>query len=108
LPDFAGRRLVHLDDLADFIDRKTEPLAAQDLADEMAVRRTKKPGAASPYRLDQPLILIKPQRSRRDIELSGQFGDRIIFTHPNSPAERPVSPSTAVHDQARHCIQSRL
>ena len=37
LPHLARRLLVHLDDFADLVDREAEPLAAQDLPDEMPV-----------------------------------------------------------------------
>src|SRR5262245_46875608 len=53
LAHLTRRRLVHLDDFANFRDRKTQPLSAQDLPDQMAVGWTKQARAASPDRLDQ-------------------------------------------------------
>ena len=83
LPDFTGRLLVHLDDLANLVDREAEPLAAHDLAHEVPVGRAEQPRAPAPHRRDQPLILVEAQRARRDVELAGQLRDGIIF------AQRP-------------------
>lgn len=61
LPCFAGRLTVHLDDLVDFRDGKTEPLAAQDLLYQMAIGRTEQSRATASYRSDQAFVFVETQ-----------------------------------------------
>ena len=81
LPRLARRFLVHVNDLADLGDGETEPLAAQDLLDEMAVGGAEQARAPAAHRRDQPLVLVEPQRTRRDAEFAGQFGDGVVVAH---------------------------
>src|SRR5690606_4270281 len=86
LSRLSRRFAVHLDDVADFGDGKAEPLAAQDLPDQMTVRGPEQTCTSAPDRLDQPLILVKAQGAGRDAEFPRQFRNRVIFAHGRNPS----------------------
>src|SRR5690606_28487622 len=79
------RRLaVNADQLADLGNGEAEPLAAQDLAKELAVARPVQPRTAAPHRLDQPLVPVETQGPRRDVEFARQLGNGVEIAQPGS------------------------
>jgi len=61
LPRLAGRLTIHLDDFVDFGDRKTKPLATQNLLEKMTVGGTEQSCAATSHRSDQAFIFVEAQ-----------------------------------------------
>ncbi|CVI57893.1 hypothetical protein AGR9A_Cc120049 [Agrobacterium salinitolerans str. Hayward 0363] len=79
LARFARRFLVDVNDLANFGDRETDTTTAQDFLNEAAVRSPEKPCAPATFRVNQSLVLVKPQGAGGNTEFACQFGYAIIL-----------------------------
>ena len=68
--------IVEVDHLADLGQRETDALAAQDPGEPRAIALRIDPRGAAAFGGDQPLILVKAQRTRGDVELCREIGNR--------------------------------
>ena len=76
LTPFAIRLVIKFKQRFDFCKRQTHPLSPKDDLKPYAITRRIKARCASPFRMKQVLILVKPQRPQRNIELTRQFTNR--------------------------------
>lgn len=78
LPAVALARIVEVEDLADLGEREPEPLAAQDQLDAGPLALAVDPRLAGAPGREQPLVLVEPDRARRQRELGGELRDRVL------------------------------
>ncbi|CAM2158486.1 hypothetical protein PT2222_40335 [Paraburkholderia tropica] len=81
LRERVGRRLVEIEQRADFVEREAEALAAQGQLQARAVasgKHTLEPARAFAAGRQQALVLVETDRARRHVEFAGEFGNRVM------------------------------
>src|SRR5439155_14772117 len=75
LGDPTVAQIVEIEHLAHFLEREADRLAGEHIGQPRAVAAGVEPLLAAPRGVEQALLLIEPQRARRDAEFLGEIAD---------------------------------
>src|SRR5690625_2276393 len=76
LAGFARFGVVHADDRLDLVEREAEAFTAQNQAQSHVVSGVEDALCATSFWVEEPVLLVIPDRAQRDVVLVSEFGDR--------------------------------